>query len=340
MTGSEKVEGKSYETAAWFITGAALLLTLQLNLLPALIAGLIVYELVHMLAPHLRISTLGGTRAKAVVVSALALVVVLFLFFGTWGIIVVFRSSGGGIHALLQKMAEIIEGSRETLPVWLAAYLPADAEGFKGGVIQWLRTHAAEVQTLGREAGHVAVHILVGMVIGALVSLREATPIHTYRPLARALVERSLRLSEAFRAVVFAQVRIAALNAFLAWLYLAVLLPLFGIRLPLVKTMVLLTFATGLVPVVGNLVSNTVVAVVSLAHSLSVAFCSLLFLVVIHKTEYFLNARIVGSRIHAGAWEILLAMVVMEAAFGLGGVIAAPIYYAYIKRELRDKELV
>jgi len=33
---------------------------------------------------------------------------------------------------------------------------------------------------------------------------------------------------------------------------------------------------------------------------------SLAFLVVIHKLEYFLNARIVGERIRAKAWEILL----------------------------------
>jgi predicted PurR-regulated permease PerM len=57
---------------------------------------------------------------------------------------------------------------------------------------------------------------------------------------------------------------------------------------------------------------------------------------VIHKLEYFLNARIVGSQIAARAWELLLAMLVMEAAFGIPGVVAAPIYYAYLKRELSD----
>jgi len=31
---------------------------------------------------------------------------------------------------------------------------------------------------------------------------------------------------------------------------------------------------------------------------------------------------------------------VMEAAFGLAGVIAAPIYYAYLKSELEAKGLV
>ena len=34
------------------------------------------------------------------------------------------------------------------------------------------------------------------------------------------------------------------------------------------------------------------------------------------------------------------AMVVMEASFGLQGVIAAPIIYAYIKKELSDRELI
>jgi predicted PurR-regulated permease PerM len=62
--------------------------------------------------------------------------------------------------------------------------------------------------------------------------------------------------------------------------------------------------------------------------------------VVIHKLEYFLNATIVGSRIHARAWELLVAMLVMEAAFGLAGLIAAPIYYAYVKNELADWGLV
>jgi len=92
--------------------------------------------------------------------------------------------------------------------------------------------------------------------------------------------------------------------------------------------------------VLGNLISNTVIVVVSLSHSVGVAIGSLIYLVVIHKLEYFLNARIVGGQIRAYAWEILIAMLLMESVFGLIGVIAAPIYYAYIKLELRQRELV
>jgi predicted PurR-regulated permease PerM len=66
----------------------------------------------------------------------------------------------------------------------------------------------------------------------------------------------------------------------------------------------------------------------------------LIFLVVIHKVEYFLNARIVGTRIQARAWELLLAMLVLEVAFGMAGLIAAPVYYAYIKKELSEAGLI
>ncbi|HEX5307353.1 MAG TPA: hypothetical protein VFW82_14835, partial [Dyella sp.] len=63
-------------------------------------------------------------------------------------------------------------------------------------------------------------------------------------------------------------------------------------------------------------------------------------LVLIHKLEYFLNARIVGTQIRSSAWELLIAMLVMEAAFGLPGLVAAPIYYAYLKRELEVRDLI
>jgi predicted PurR-regulated permease PerM len=158
--------------------------------------------------------------------------------------------------------------------------------------------------------------------------------------LAQALCERANRLGEAFRRVVFAQVRISALNALLTWIYLALILPAFGVQLPFVKTMVLVTFVVGLLPVLGNLISNTIIVIISLSHSLYVAAGSLAFLVVIHKLEYFVNARIIGGQIKARAWELLIAMLAMEAAFGVPGVIAAPVFYAYIKKELSDRNLI
>ena len=80
--------------------------------------------------------------------------------------------------------------------------------------------------------------------------------------------------------------------------------------------MIALTFVVGLLPIIGNLISNSVIVIISLSYSLPIAGASLLFLIVVHKLEYFINARIVGSRINAAAWELLVAMLVIEAAFG------------------------
>jgi predicted PurR-regulated permease PerM len=158
--------------------------------------------------------------------------------------------------------------------------------------------------------------------------------------LARALLERVVRFAEAFRKTIFAQVRISALNTSLSAVFLLVALPIFGVHLPLAKTLIAITFLAGLLPIIGNLISNSLIVIVSLSISVQVAIAALVFLVVVHKLEYFLNARIVGSKIHARAWELLLVMVAMEAAFGLAGLVAAPFYYAYIKAELSEARLI
>ena len=183
-------------------------------------------------------------------------------------------------------------------------------------------------------------HILIAMIIGGMLALREVVGVEQYKPFAQALVKRFTLFGDAFRNIVFAQVRISAINTMFTGIYLALILPLMGVHLPFKKTMIAITFIVGLLPVVGNLISNAVIVVVSMSHSLGVAVSSLVFLVVIHKLEYFLNARIVGGQIRANAWELLIAMVLMEAAFGIAGVVAAPIYYAYIKSELRARALV
>ena len=263
------------------------------------------------------------------------MVVVGLLTLAGLGILSFFRSNAGGITVLMSQMAQIVEDASHILPASVLDALPDSAESFQQELTRWLQTHSAEIQVAGKQVGRVIAHILVGMILGGMLALREVASEEQLKPLACALLERANLLSSSFNRIVFAQVRIAAINATFTGLYLAVALPLWGIELPLVKTMIALTFLVGLIPVLGNLISNTVIVIVSLSHSFSVSLASLIFLVVIHKLEYFLNARIIGGQIHARAWELLMAMLLMESAFGITGVIAAPIYYAYLKSELR-----
>jgi len=327
-----------YAIASWIVTACLLVAALFLHLLPALLAGLLVYELVHAVAARLPLKR--GSDGKLAAVGLLATLIVLLLVLAGIGLIAFFRGDAGNLPRLLQKLAEIIETAHQRLPESLVGFLPYDEGALRDAITEWLRSHAQVLRTAGGEAGRLLAHVLIGMVIGAIVSLHDARPRESDAPLTRELSERARRLGEAFRRIVFAQVRISALNTIFTWVYLEVALRLFGVHLPLSKTLVVVTFLAGMLPVVGNLVSNTMIVVVSLSVAPEVAIASLAYLVVIHKLEYFLNARIVGSRIHASAWELLVAMVLMEAAFGIAGLIAAPIYYAYLKDELAARGLV
>ena len=221
-----------------------------------------------------------------------------------------------------------------------AAGHQADFSSVWRAVERLLRTHALDIRKFSGDAGRVLLHFIIGLVIGSFIALRQASPHQALQPMARAMCERVHRLGDAFRRVVFAQVRISALNALLTGIYLLLVLPSFGVHLPFTKTMIVVTFVVGLLPVLGNLISNTIIVVISLSNSVHTAAASLTFLILIHKLEYFVNARIIGGQIQARAWELLIAMLVMEAAFGMQGVIAAPIIYAYIKKELSDRNLI
>ncbi|RLJ62137.1 AI-2E family transporter [Sulfurisoma sediminicola] len=319
--------------ASWLLSGMALVAVLRLNLLPALFAGLLVFVLVHLLAPRLQ-RHFASERARLAAVIVLATVVASFTTAAVIGAIAFFKSDAGSLSALFAKMAQIIEDARATLPSWAIDMIPVDPDDLRMATVELLREHASELRNVGKEAAVTLAYILVGLIIGAMVATQDAHGGRPLGPVGVALQERVRRLAEAFRRIVFAQVRISVLNTVFTAIYLVVALPLFGVHLPLTKTLILITLIAGLLPVVGNLISNVVIVVVSLAHSPHAALASLIFLVVVHKFEYFLNARIVGSQINARAWELLTAMLLMEAVFGMTGVVAAPIVYAWLKDEL------
>ena len=326
--------------AAWIIAAVALVLIIELHLLSGLLAGLLVFKLVDVLTPWLRLRALGRDGPRVLAVTLIATAVIAALIGIGVGLATLMQKSGESVPLLMQKMAQIIEDARAILPTGLQGYVPEDAEKLRVTIAEWLRSNAGTLQLAGRGIGRSLAHILLGMVIGALISMQKAAQPHERRPLTEDIARHAARFATAFQRVVFAQFWISLINTFFTWLYLAVVLPLFGIDLPLVKILVALTFVVGLLPIIGNLISNTAIVVVCLAQGVPVAVASLVYLVVIHKLEYFVNARIVGTEIRASAWEILVAMLVMEAAFGLPGVVAAPIYYGYLKNELSARGLV
>jgi len=325
--------------ASYACAALALFLVLKAGLLVALFSGLLLYSLVRLLVPTIQ-RKFSNQQARMIAVVFLSVTIILAISLGIWGVVAFLRSDAGNLQVLLQKLADLIESSRQQLPVWVTTYLPEDVESLKRILTEALREHAGEAKMLGQEAGHLIVHLLLGMIIGSMVALQDATSVHHYRPFAAALQQRIAILADMFHRVVFAQVRISLINTAFTGIFLAVILPLAGVHLPLVKSMIAVTFIAGLIPVVGNIISNTVIVIVSLSYSLQMAAISLAFMVIIHKLEYFLNARIIGSQVNAKAWELLVAILVMETLFGLPGVVAAPVFYSYVKKELSERGLV
>lgn len=328
------------DIATWLVAAVALGLVIELHLLSALLAGLLVFKLVDVLTPWLRLRALGRDGPRVLAVMLIASAVIAALIGIVIGIVALLRNSGESLPLLMQRMAEIVDDTRAVLPDALREYIPGDTESVKRGFAEWLRSNADSLQLAGRGIGRSLVHILMGMIIGALVSMQKAAHASQRRPLTEQIVRHGAHLASAFQRVVFAQFWISLINTFFTWLYLDVVLRMFGVDLPLVKTLVALTFIVGLMPIIGNLISNTAIVIVCLSQGVPVAVGSLVYLIAIHKLEYFLNARIIGSHINARAWELLIAMLVMEAAFGISGLIAAPVFYAYFKEELRAKALV
>ena len=325
--------------ASLIIVFAGLLMALPLKLLPSLLAGLLVFELVNMLTPRLQ-PLIAGQRARWLAVALLGTLVVISLALLIAGAFSFLLHEAENPGASLDKFMALVERARGQLPPFIEGYLPASAAEFKVAIGDWIKSHLSDLQLVCKGMAHMFVTLLIGMILGAIVALQRIPDISRRKPLAAALFERLSLLVQAFRNIVFAQIKISLLNTAFTGIFLAVVLPLFGVHLPLTKTLIVLTFLLGLLPVIGNLMSNTLITIVGLSLSVWVAAAALVYLIVIHKVEYFLNAKIVGGQIRAKAWELLLAMLVFEAAFGLPGVVAGPVYYAYLKSELRRMELV
>lgn len=317
-----------------------LLMTLHLGLLAALLGGLLIYQMVEFGSRHLgRVGIIPYTGKIVLLIvvamgtiAALAVGIVLFASWITEG--------PESFIIVMQRMADVVDAGRDYLPEWVLAYLPSNVAEWQETASEWLRDNARDLGIIGQDVGKFLVHLIIGMVIGGMIALTSGSG-RIAGPLAEELTERAEVLSRSFTNIVFSQIRISALNTFLTGIFLAFVMPMvLGEPLPLTKTMIVITFIAGLLPIVGNLISNTVIFLISLSVSPFAAVGALVYLIFIHKLEYFFNARIVGGQIRAHAWELLIAMLVMEAAFGIPGLVAAPIFYAYIKSELMLKKLI
>ena len=153
------------------------------------------------------------------------------------------------------------------------------------------------------------------------------SPRSLYGSVTAAIAARFRLLYQSFSMVMGAQVIISAINTVFTAAFVLI------VHLPYGLVVVGTTFLFGLLPVVGNLISNTIIVGIGITVSPKMALITLIFLVVIHKLEYFLNSKIVGDRIRNPFWLTLLALIVGERLMGIPGMVLAPVILNYIKME-------
>ncbi|VFP82795.1 AI-2E family transporter [Candidatus Erwinia haradaeae] len=326
------------KTISFILVFTALLAIFPLHLLPCFLTGFLTYEII--LGLTLLVERLvQGPIARWISIMLLSILLVLVIALGIKQLIKFLLHDFQNLSDYHTAVSQLFQDAQRTLSPLITHYLPLDMTELQQKILSWLNTNFA-MKTFGHTAAHTAATMLIGVVLGAMISLRKESKNHLNAPLKDAILDRLHILSEAFHHVIFAQINVSVFNTVLTGCFLFAILPLFVPPFPFAKTIVVLTFFTGLLPIIGNLISNAVIVLIGLSISLEAALISLIYLILVHKLEYFINARIFSSCINAKTWEILLAMLIFESTFGLSGVIAAPIYYAYMKAELRQDNLV
>jgi hypothetical protein len=194
----------------------------------------------------------------------------------------------------------------------------------------------AEISKYVRNAVFQVVYLIIGLVIALSLFLNarlnldhdpDISQHSLYATTMRELAVRVRTFYQSFTQVMGAQILISAINMAATGLFL------FGMGFPYAAVLTILTFLCGLLPIVGNLISNTVITGVGFSLSPKTALIALTFLIVVHKLEYFLNSKIIGDRIKNPMWMTLIGLLVGEKLMGIPGMILAPIVLHYLKIE-------
>lgn len=183
---------------------------------------------------------------------------------------------------------------------------------------------------------------LIGLVVAVSMFLSarwgteadlQATPDSLYATVVRELATRVRTFYGSFSRVIGAQIIISAINTALTAVFLI------WNGFDYTTTLIALTFLCGLLPIIGNIISNTLICGVAFTTSPKMALIALIYLVVIHKLEYFLNSKIIGDRIKNPMWLTLLGIVIGEKLMGIPGMILAPVVLHYVKVEASQNKI-
>ncbi len=326
---------------SYLLMAIFLALLIPLHLLASFFAGFVIFEIINSLG-NITEKYIDGQRARITISVILGIIIVTLITLGITSLVSFMQHDvqGSGVIALSDQIDQTLQKLQLEIAQYIPGFIPYTLPELKDQSMDLLKDNLSTLKHTGTDFIHNLATMLIASIVGILVSLNRLHPQPEQPVFKRAMIKRIENLSTAFKNVVFAQFKISLINTALFFVFSHILLPIFGVQLPFANTLVILTFIFGLIPIVGNLISNTIIVITGLTISVTTAGVALIYLILIHKLEYFINAKIIGTKIHAASWEVLLAMLVFEAIFGLAGLIVAPIFYAYIKLELKKADMI
>ena len=234
-------------------------------------------------------------------------------------------------RAAITALPKIAENSIPAATAWAQAReieLPfTDFESLKNVAMDALKEQVHYLRNFAnfaRNATTLIVFVIIGVVAAVSLFFNSQLDIfpesHAVRHNLYSIccAEVSARFREfyhSFATVMGAQMTISCINTVLTSIFVL------AVGLPYAPVIIGITFLCGLVPIVGNVISNTVIVFVGFIVSPKVALGALLFLIVIHKLEYFLNSKIIGDRIRNPVWLTLFGLIVGEKLMGIPGMI-------------------
>jgi predicted PurR-regulated permease PerM len=176
-------------------------------------------------------------------------------------------------------------------------------------------------------------HMAIGVVAAIIFFIGERAPKYETNLFDAARQETNMRVSTfmfSFNRIFGAQIIISTINTMLTALFL------YFIAIPHLAFLATMTFIVGIMPIVGNIITNTVIVITALGLSVHAALLALAFLVLIHTLEHFLNSKIMGASINLPMWQMLIAILIGNTIMGIPGIMLAPAILHYIKRELQS----
>jgi predicted PurR-regulated permease PerM len=220
-----------------------------------------------------------------------------------------------------------------------------DLESLQALLVDSLKDEAhylGNVANFARSATATFVFALIGIVCAVSLFLKgkidayrhvHASKNNLYSVLSDEIARRFHDFYCSFATVMGAQITISLINTTLTSIFVL------STQLPHAPLVIAVTFLCGLLPIVGNLVSNTIIVFLAFTISLKMAIFALVFLIVIHKLEYFLNSKIIGDRIRNPVWLTLIGLIIGERLMGIPGMILAPVVLNYLREEMSKIEV-